>query len=38
MAAMLAANGLEPVEISGHLLKSWLSGGMLLEVVARKRA
>lgn len=33
---MLRGAGFEPAEISSHLLKSWLSGGMLLEVVARK--
>jgi ubiquinone/menaquinone biosynthesis C-methylase UbiE len=36
--ALLAENGFERIEISAHLLKSWPSGGMLLEVVARKRA
>jgi peptidoglycan/xylan/chitin deacetylase (PgdA/CDA1 family)/SAM-dependent methyltransferase len=35
---MLTANGFEHLEISAHLLKSWISGGMLLEVVARKKA
>jgi hypothetical protein len=38
LSAMLEANGFERIEISAHLLKSWLSGGMLLEVTARKRA
>ena len=36
IAAMLAAAGFEGVEITSHLLKSWISGGMLLEVVARR--
>ena len=36
--AMLEANGFERIEISAHLLKSWLSGGMLLEVAARRKA
>jgi 2-polyprenyl-3-methyl-5-hydroxy-6-metoxy-1,4-benzoquinol methylase len=34
--AMLAAAGFEQIAISSHLLKSWLSGGMLLEVAAHK--
>jgi peptidoglycan-N-acetylglucosamine deacetylase len=34
--AMLRGAGFEPVSVSSHLLKSFLSGGMLLEVVARK--
>ena len=38
IAAMLRASGFEPVEISSHLLRSWVSGGMLLEVVARRSA
>jgi acyl carrier protein len=33
---MLAAAGFEDIRISSHLLKSWVSGGMLLEVVARR--
>jgi len=36
LAAMLDAD-FEQVEISAHLLKSWVSGGMLLEVAARRR-
>ena len=36
--AMLTAAGFEQIEISSHLLKSLFSGGMLLEVVARKPA
>jgi len=38
MEKMLRRAGFEPVEISSHLLTSWVSGGMLLEVVARKAA
>lgn len=34
---MLNEAGFEPVSITAHLLKSIISGGMLLEVVARKR-
>jgi peptidoglycan/xylan/chitin deacetylase (PgdA/CDA1 family)/SAM-dependent methyltransferase len=37
-AQMLEENGFDRIEISAHLLKSWLSGGMLLEVAARKKA
>lgn len=33
---MLTAAGFERIEVSSHLLKSFLSGGMLLEVVARR--
>ena len=33
---MLAAAGFEEIRVSSHLLKSWVSGGMLLEVVARR--
>jgi cyclopropane fatty-acyl-phospholipid synthase-like methyltransferase len=36
--AMLTAAGFERIAISSHLLKSFLSGGMLLEVVAHKPA
>jgi len=36
--ALLAQHGFERIEISAHLLKSWVSGGMLLEVVARKKS
>ncbi len=35
---MLSAAGFEEVGITSHLLKTWISGGMLLEVVARKKA
>lgn len=34
--AMLTAAGFERIAVSSHLFKSLLSGGMLLEVVARK--
>lgn len=34
---MLSAAGFEPEEVSGHLFKSWWSGGILLEVVGRRR-
>ena len=34
---MLSAAGFEEIQVSSHLLKSWVSGGMLLEVVARRR-
>jgi len=33
---MLTAAGFEQITVSSHLLKSFLSGGMLLEVVARR--
>ena len=36
MEAMLTAAGFERITISSHLLKSFLSGGMLLEVIAHK--
>ncbi len=36
IAAMLTAAGFEIVAIDSHLLKCIISGGMLLEVVARK--
>jgi SAM-dependent methyltransferase len=36
MESMLRAAGFDRIEVSSHLLKSWLSGGMLLEVVARR--
>jgi peptidoglycan/xylan/chitin deacetylase (PgdA/CDA1 family)/SAM-dependent methyltransferase/uncharacterized protein (DUF2062 family) len=36
--AMLSAAGFEDIGITSHLLKTWISGGMLLEVVARKKA
>ncbi|HBG06986.1 MAG: polysaccharide deacetylase [Geobacteraceae bacterium GWC2_58_44] len=36
--AMLTAAGFEQIAVCSHLLKSLISGGMLLEVVARKGA
>lgn len=36
IVAMLTEAGFEPAEVRGHLLRSWVSGGMLLEVVARR--
>jgi len=36
--AMLLDAGFEPISITPHLLKCVISGGMLLEVVARKRS
>jgi peptidoglycan/xylan/chitin deacetylase (PgdA/CDA1 family)/SAM-dependent methyltransferase len=36
MEKMLSDAGFGRFEITGHLLRSWFSGGMLLEVVARK--
>ncbi|MBI5014491.1 MAG: polysaccharide deacetylase family protein [Deltaproteobacteria bacterium] len=38
MERMLRSAGFEQIAIDSHLLRSWLSGGMLLEVVARKAA
>jgi 2-polyprenyl-3-methyl-5-hydroxy-6-metoxy-1,4-benzoquinol methylase len=35
--AMLSASGFDEIRVSSHLLKSWISGGMLLEVEARRR-
>ena len=37
MAAMLRAAGFEPVSLKPYLLRCVISGGMLLEVVARKK-
>lgn len=37
MEAMLTAAGFEQIEISSHLLKCIINGGMLLEVAARKK-
>lgn len=34
--AMLKNAGFEPAEINPHLLKCWISGGMLLEVLAHR--
>lgn len=36
MKAMLATAGFGEIRISSHLLTSWFSGGMLLEIVARR--
>ena len=38
IGAMLTEAGFVPVSIESHLLKCGISGGMLLEVVARKPA
>ena len=38
ISAILQDAGFEPAEITSHLLKSWLSGGIILEVVARRKA
>ncbi|HEX7520404.1 MAG TPA: polysaccharide deacetylase family protein, partial [Candidatus Deferrimicrobium sp.] len=35
--AMLSASGFGEIRITSHLLKSWVSGGILLEVAARRR-
>ena len=35
--AILSASGFEEIRIGPHLFKSWLSGGILLEAVARRR-
>jgi 2-polyprenyl-3-methyl-5-hydroxy-6-metoxy-1,4-benzoquinol methylase len=35
--AILTASGFEEIRIGSHLFKSWLSGGILLEAVARRR-
>jgi peptidoglycan/xylan/chitin deacetylase (PgdA/CDA1 family)/SAM-dependent methyltransferase len=35
--AMLSASGFEEIRIGSHLFKSWVSGGILLEAVARRR-
>jgi hypothetical protein len=35
--AILSASGFEAIRIGSHLFKSRVSGGILLEVVARKR-
>jgi peptidoglycan/xylan/chitin deacetylase (PgdA/CDA1 family)/2-polyprenyl-3-methyl-5-hydroxy-6-metoxy-1,4-benzoquinol methylase len=34
---MLSSAGFEEIRITSHLLKSWISGGILLEVAARRR-
>jgi len=38
METMLSAAGFERISISSHLFKSFLSGGMILEVIAHKTA
>jgi peptidoglycan/xylan/chitin deacetylase (PgdA/CDA1 family)/2-polyprenyl-3-methyl-5-hydroxy-6-metoxy-1,4-benzoquinol methylase len=35
--AMLSASGFVEIRVTSHLLKSWVSGGILLEVAARRR-
>ncbi|MGZ8473873.1 MAG: polysaccharide deacetylase family protein [Candidatus Deferrimicrobiaceae bacterium] len=35
--ALLSASGFEEIRIGSHLLKSWVSGGILLEALARRR-
>jgi peptidoglycan/xylan/chitin deacetylase (PgdA/CDA1 family)/SAM-dependent methyltransferase len=35
--AILSASGFEEIRIGSHLFKSWASGGILLEAVARRR-
>jgi peptidoglycan/xylan/chitin deacetylase (PgdA/CDA1 family)/SAM-dependent methyltransferase len=35
--AMLSASGFGEIRVTSHLLKSWVSGGILLEVAARRR-
>jgi SAM-dependent methyltransferase len=35
--AILSASGFDEIRIGSHLFKSWLSGGVLLEAVARRR-
>jgi len=35
--AILSPSGFEEIRIGSHLFKSWLSGGILLEAVARRR-
>jgi peptidoglycan/xylan/chitin deacetylase (PgdA/CDA1 family)/SAM-dependent methyltransferase len=34
---MLSASGFGEIRVTSHLLKSWVSGGILLEVAARRR-
>jgi peptidoglycan/xylan/chitin deacetylase (PgdA/CDA1 family)/SAM-dependent methyltransferase len=36
--AILSDSGFEEIRIGSHLFKSWVSGGVLLEVTARRRA
>ena len=35
--AILSDSGFEEIRIGSHLFKSWVSGGFLMEVVARRR-
>ena len=35
--AILSASGFEEIRVGSHLFKSWVSGGILLEAVARRR-
>jgi peptidoglycan/xylan/chitin deacetylase (PgdA/CDA1 family)/SAM-dependent methyltransferase len=35
--AILSASGFEEIRIGSHLFKSWVSGGVLMEVAARRR-
>ena len=35
--AILSASGFEEIRVDSHIFKSWLSGGILLEAVARRR-
>ncbi|HEY5460617.1 MAG TPA: hypothetical protein VIJ89_02600, partial [Deferrimonas sp.] len=35
--AILSDSGFEEIRIGSHLFKSWVSGGVLLEVAARRR-
>jgi len=35
--ALLSASGFEQIRIGSHLFKSWVSGGILLEGIARRR-
>jgi len=37
LEAMLSASGFGEIRVASHLLKSWVSGGILLEVAARRR-
>ncbi len=34
---MLADSGFEEIRVSAHLFKTWISGGMLLEAIARRK-
>jgi SAM-dependent methyltransferase len=37
LETMLSASGFGEIRVTSHLLKSWISGGILLEVAARRR-